>query len=72
MLLHGTWCYQPLLEVGLSINVGSLNVAYVIRVTRMEQQNVCRYDLIARKTDKVPNTKMGPPFLNKATTFPVM
>lgn len=52
--------HLPSLQVGLSIQVSSLDVAQPIRVTGGQQQNVRRYDLIAVKTDKVAHSDLFP------------
>lgn len=52
--------HLPSLQVGLSIQVGSLNVAQAIRVTGGQQQNVRRDDLIAAKTHKISHTDFFP------------
>ena len=65
MFPHSSLGHHPLLEISLSVNVGRLYVANVVRVTGMEQQDVRGYDFIALQADKITNTKLGPPLFNK-------
>lgn len=59
-----------MLQVGLSIQVGSLNVAQPIGVTGGKQQNVCRDDLIAAKTHEVSHTDFFPESVHIRLFFP--
>lgn len=52
--------HLPSLQVGLSIQIGSLDVAQSIRVTGGQQQNVRRDDLIAAETHKISHSDFFP------------
>jgi hypothetical protein len=58
------------LQVGLSVQVGGLNVAQPIGVTGGQEQNVRRDDLIAAKTHKVSHVDFFPESVHVLLFFP--
>lgn len=56
----------PLLEVGLSIQCGGLNVAQAVRVTGAQQQNISREDLVTSQLDEVSHPHLLPVLLHIA------
>ena len=57
-------------QVGLSIQVGCLDVAQPVGVTGVEQQDVCRDDLVAAKTHKVSHADFFPESVHVLLFFP--
>lgn len=63
--------HPALLEVGLPIEAGSLQVADPILVRGVEQQDVCWDDLIALQLHKVPHSDIFPALLHVSLLLPV-
>lgn len=57
----------PLLEVGLSIQCGRLDVAEAVRVTGAQQQHVGREDLVTSQPDEVSHPNLLPVLLHIAS-----
>jgi len=62
---------SSLLQVGLAVEVGSLQVAGPALVGGMEQQDVGWDGLVAPQTHKVPHADVFPASLNVSVFFPV-
>lgn len=62
--------HLPPLQVGLSVQVRSLDMAQAVRVTGRQQQNVRRYDLIAAKVDEVAHSDFFPVSIHILLLFP--
>ena len=69
-LLHRSRGDLPLFQVGLSIDIGSLNVTHSMGVARVKQKNVCWNDLITRELNKVTQTYLLPLLTHKCFCFP--
>lgn len=57
----------PLLEVGLSVQCGGLDVAQTVRVTGAQQQNISREDLVTSQPDEVSHPHLLPVLLHIAS-----
>lgn len=57
----------PLLEVGLSVQGGGLDVAQAVGVTGAQQQNVGGEDLVTSQTDEVSHPHLLPVLLHIAS-----
>lgn len=62
--------HLPPLQVGLSVQVGGLDVAQPVGVTGGEQQNVRREDFVAAKTHKVSHVDFFPESVHVLFFFP--
>ena len=60
----------PLLQVGLSIQVGRLYVTHTVGVRRVQEQEVCGDNLIAKHLDKISHSHILPTPLHKLLLFP--
>lgn len=60
----------PLLQVGLSIQVGCLYVTHTVGVWCVKQEEVCRNDLIANNLHKISHSHIFPVSLHKLLLFP--
>ena len=69
-LLDRPRCHLPLFQVGLSIDIGGLNVTHSVGVAGVEQEDVCRNHLITRELDKVTQTYPLPLLTYKRSCFP--
>lgn len=61
-----------LFEVGLPVQVGRLDVADAVGVRGVQQQHVCRDDLITGQTDKVPHMDILPTLVHIRLLFPMV
>lgn len=55
-LLHSPGSDHSLLQIGLSVNVGRLNVADVVSIAGVEKEDVGGDDVIAVQADKITDT----------------
>lgn len=62
--------HPPLLQVGLSIQVGRLDVTHAAWVWRVQEQQVCWDGLIANYLDKISHSHILPAPLYKILCFP--
>lgn len=63
--------HLALFEVGLPIEVGSLQVADPLLVRGVEQQDVCRDGLVTLQLHKVPHSDIFPALLHVSMFLPV-
>lgn len=61
-----------LFEVGLPVQVGRLDVADAVEVRGVQQQHVCRDDLVTGQTDKVPHADVLPTLVHIRLLFPMV
>ena len=69
-LLNRPRCHLSLFQVGLSIDIGSLNVTHSVGIAGVEQKDVCRNHLITRELNKVTQLYPLPLLTHKCSCFP--
>lgn len=62
--------HVPLLQVGLAVQRGRLDVAQAVRIAGAEQQHVGRHDLVAAQPDEVSHADLLPVLLQVAPLSP--
>lgn len=64
--------HLALLEVGLPINVGRLNIADALGVTGIQQEEVCRDDIVGLQFDEISQMDVAPLSWNKLSRVPAV
>lgn len=62
--------HLPLLQVGLAVQCGRLNVAQVVRVARAQQQHISWENFVAAQFDEVPHLHLLPKLLHVTSICP--
>ena len=62
--------HLPLLEVGLSVQIGRLDVTHSVGVGGVQQHHVRRDDLITEQPHQVPHTHISPALVHILMLLP--